>query len=540
MRWIACLVAALLAVLAIQVLGYLEEAVFFPLAGSIGCLVATNIVYSAFLKRGRLTPLLMAVQIYTDLLILTVMLHFSGGIENPTSFAYLFHVIIGGILFKRQRCYIIVVVASLLFSVLAFAEMGGLIDHYTLLVFPHAEEALGRTHASHDLLFVTTRVLLQFSLMSLTAYFTTTIMDRVRSEERRALAERQRLERVVQATGAGLAVMDREMRVVWLNDQIRRWLRLSPEEMTRSPVLPDTWAGGKDGPAAKTFEDGAVRVVERQLVGEGGGKRFFQVTIAPLIDAAGHVYQVAELTQDITERKMVEAQMIHSAKMAALGFMAAGIAHEVRNPLASISTRLELLEEEHGEAFLKESLSILQGQIARIDRIVHGVSQFARRSKDEWAVCRVNDILGEILDVLRLHAKAKNMKIKGDFAPKLPDTMGVKDQLIQVFLNLGLNALEAMPGGGALTVRSHLGAGGIRIDFQDTGDGMSDEISSKIFDPFFSTKEKGMGLGLCLAHNIVDAHGGRINVESTPKEGSTFTVVLPVRTHETGPAPTSG
>lgn len=531
MRWLACFVATVLVILAIRVLGYLEEELLVPLAISIACLVASNIAYSAMLKRGRLTRFMLAVQIYTDLVILTIMLHFSGGIENPASFAYLFHVIIGGILFDRRRCYVIVLVASLLFSALAFAESGGLLHHYTLLVFPHAEEEGKLTHASYDMLFVATRVLLQFSLMSLTAYFTTTIMDRVRSEERRALAERQRLERVVQATGAGLAIMDRNHHVVWMNDQIKKWLKLSDDQLSRSTVLPETWTGGQTGPVEKTFKDGFVREVERQLTGDGGGRRFFQVTIAPLIDSAGRIYQVAELTQDITERKMVDAQMMHSAKMAVLGFMAAGIAHEVRNPLASISIRLQLLEQQHDDAFLKESVSVLREQISRIDRIVHGVSQFARPTKDEWSVCRINDLLGEVLNVLRLHTKAKNLQVEADFANGIPDTMGVKDQLIQVFLNLGLNAIEAMPHGGSLTIRSYAGTDDIRIEFKDTGQGMTDEVKARVFDPFFSTKEHGLGLGLSLAHNMVDAHGGRIHITSSPGNGATFTVILPVRTH---------
>lgn len=236
------------------------------------------------------------------------------------------------------------------------------------------------------------------------------------------------------------------------------------------------------------------------------------------------------MTQDITERKAVEAEMVHAGKMAVLGLMAAGIAHEVGNPLASISTRLRLLEEKHDEGFLKESLGLLQNQITRIARMVHGVSQFARPGKNDWTVCQVNALVAEALNVLRLHRLAKTCAIHSKLAAALPETLGAKDQLVHAFLNLGLNALEAMPEGGSLTIETRADREAIRISLADTGKGIDEEIRSRIFNPFFSTKPRGLGLGLYLVHNIILAHGGHIEVESSPGRGATFTISLPVRT----------
>jgi len=210
--------------------------------------------------------------------------------------------------------------------------------------------------------------------------------------------------------------------------------------------------------------------------------------------------------------------------------MAAGVAHEVGNPLASISTRLRLLEEVHDEDFLKESIGLLQEQISRIARIVHGVSHFARPAPHEWSLCQINTIVAEALNVLRLHRLAKSCEIHSDLAEPVPDTLGLRDQLLHVFLNLGLNSLEAMPRGGTLTVRTWADGLDIRIVFSDTGEGMSEDTRSKVFNSFFSTKGSGMGLGLAIVHNIVHAHGGKIEVESQLGHGSSFVLSFPIRT----------
>ncbi len=530
MRWLACLVAAVLIIFTVEVLKYLDrDALWWLIAWTI-CLALSNVLYTLFLRRRWFTGALIEIQMFTDLIILTLMLHCSGGIENPLFFTYLFHIIIAGILLDRRKCYTVVVVAFMLFSILTFSEMTGVIGHRTLHIFPHIEEAEELSHAAHKPVYAVSLVLLQTIIMSLTAYFTTTIMEQLRSEEKRALMERQRLERVVEATEIGLTILDENLHPVWYNDTIREWLNLAKDATGELNDRLQEWSGGAGGPVSETFKDGKVRVVERELLDAHGNRYFFQVTVAPLMDEMKRVYQVAELTQDITQRKIVEAEMMHSAKMAVLGSMSAGIAHEVGNPLASISARLRRLYGNHDETFLKESIRLLESQIARIGRIVNGISQFARHTKESWEICEINQIITEVFNILLLHPKAKNCQINTELAAALPNTMGVKDQLIQVFINLGINALEAMPDGGTLTVKTHTVAGEIWIEFADTGVGITSHSNSKIFAPFFTTKDNGLGLGLYIVHNIVDAHDGRIEARSNDGGGSQFTVILPIRT----------
>jgi signal transduction histidine kinase len=529
MRWLACIVSFALIVITIKILGYLEERVFWPLIISVAFLVISNLIYTFLLRRRLHTLYLREVQIVLDLVLLTIMLHYSGGIENPLFLTYIFHIIIGGILLNRQKCYAIVIIASLLFCAMAFLEMSDVIEHYTLIIFPHGDEGEEIEHAAHKALYVWSVVGLQFIIMFLTAYFTTSITNRLRSEELHARIVGQRLKRVLQASGAGFTILDRQLRPLWLNKQIRKWLGLTDQSLRQSPNILTKWIGGDKSSVIETFTDRQVRVIDRQYIDSEGHKRFFQVTIAPLLNKKGEVYEVVELTQDITQQKLIEAEMMHSSKMAALGIMAAGVAHEIGNPLASISTRLRLIKEQHDEKFQQESIELLEKEINRINHILRGVSQMARPGKSGWSNCEINSILNETLDMLKFDQRAKNCRIESDLFDSKLQTMGSRDELLQVFLNLGLNALEKMPQGGTLSIRTRATQGEIKISFSDTGEGMSEEVISKIFTPFFSTKQQGLGLGLYIAYNIINAHDGRIEVQSKVGVGTVITVILPVR-----------
>lgn len=531
MRWLASFIAAILIMIVIKFLNYLEDDLFLPLMLLVGALVVANLIFGQLVRRRFLTARLLEMQIGFDLVILTAMLHFSGGIENSLFLVYMLHVIIGGIFLSRLKCYGIVVLIAVLFGGLVFCEMVDLLPHYTLRVFPHGDEKGNLFHAAHDHIYVVSFLTLQLAVMSLTAFFITTIMGQLRAEEGERQAAHQRLGQVVQATGAGFAILSESLRPVWMNSQIRSWLNLDASSEDDMPQHLEEWFGGPDGPEAETFRDGKVRIETRRVADADGNDRFLQVTVSPLKNRSGDVYEVVQLTQDITEQKIVEAEMIQAEKMMVLGTMAAGIAHEVGNPLASISTRLSLLEETGDEELIKESLGVFQEQISRITRIVHGVSSFARPDEMEKTLCQINVPVSEALDILRLHRLSKVVTITTRLAPGLPEINAVKDHLVQVFVNLGLNALEAIPDGGRLTVRTYLENGHIHIAVEDTGSGIPEHLRPRVFDTFFSTKKSGtgMGMGLSIASNIVKNHGGRFEVRDNPGGGTIFEVILPVQ-----------
>jgi signal transduction histidine kinase len=537
-------VALLLVFLTIRVVHYLDAITFWPLMALVAALAVSNLFYTWFVRRDLFRSSLDEIQIVVDLLILTLMLHFSGGIENPLSFVFLFHVILSGILLSKRRSYAVVILALILYATLALAELSGVVAHYTLDIFPHdgdqphVEAVEGHTHegnhddivhASHHPVYVFSMIGMMMIILSLTAYFITNIMDRVRTEEQRAHGERQRLEHVLGATGAGLLILNEDLEPVWHNEPVEEWLKLTANKARRNSDAMASWIGGRKGPAAQTVEDGKMRSVERQRITEFGQKQSFQVTIAPLTDARGKIHEVVELIQDITERKMIETEMLHAAKMVTLGTMAAGIAHEVGNPLASMSARLGRMESEREESFIAESVKLIQREIHRIERILRGISQFGRPVQQDWGFVDINRILQETLEILKYHKAAKRCRVETDLSASLPQPLGTRDQLKQVFINLGLNAIEAMQkDGGTLKIKTFAGSGEVKVQFSDTGTGLEASASEQIFQPFFTTKDSGSGLGLFMVKHIVQAHAGEVRVENGKSKGATFTVTLPV------------
>ncbi|MCF6285679.1 MAG: ATP-binding protein [Candidatus Hydrogenedentes bacterium] len=532
MRWLAFLVTTILVLVVVRAFEYLDTETFLPLTALVLCLMASNFVFGFMLRRRLLVQRLPEMQVGTDLLILTGMLHFSGGIENPLFFAYIFHVIVGGIFLDERRCYAIVFVACGLFAVMALAEMSDFVEHYTLMVFPHgtpSEDGEHVLHAAHDVTYVASMIALQFVLLGLTAQFVLIIMKQLRAEETQRLELVQRLERVFQATGVGLIGLGEDMKPLWANAQLRNWLNLSDTDLRQPCSRIAQWTGGRDGMAAWTFNDGKTRSSDRELVDAQGNKHFFHTTVSAVTNPAGKIYEVVELTQDITEHKMLEAEAMNAKRMALLGTLAAGIAHEVGNPLASMSTQLRLLERNRSEAYVKEAHQLIQQQIDRLSLIVRDISQFARPAQKKRAICQINTVLGQAVTLIKFHRQTRRMTINTTLDRTLPDTMAVKDELMQVFLNLGFNAVEAMTGGGTLNIRTSVQQGEILVEFLDTGPGISEEARTRIFEPFFSSKEDGLGLGLSIAHKIVTLHGGHIEARNNAGGGALFSMILPIR-----------
>jgi signal transduction histidine kinase len=237
-----------------------------------------------------------------------------------------------------------------------------------------------------------------------------------------------------------------------------------------------------------------------------------------------------KIRRTTADLKKTEAQLIRSEKLAALGQLAAGIAHEIRNPLTSINILIHSLTENLSSGnSQKEDLKVIEEEIHRINEIVDQFLRFAKPAPPLLKKADVISIFEETLQLLRPQIEKQGIVIQKEFQP-LPPILMDREQMKQVVLNLLLNAVQAMPKGGHLVLKGHIPEGDrwIRLSIQDSGVGISGEDINKLFDPFFSTKEGGMGLGLSIAHRIIDQHHGKIEVESTPGEGTLFTVWLPV------------
>jgi len=240
--------------------------------------------------------------------------------------------------------------------------------------------------------------------------------------------------------------------------------------------------------------------------------------------------KVEERTKELTE---MQAHLVQSEKLASLGKLAAGIAHEINNPLGGILIYSHLLlEDTDNDSPYYENLKKIVKETSRCKLIVRGLLEFARPKEPEMSLVNISEIIERSLAIMERQALFQNITIKKSYASDLPQTVADSAQLQQVFINIIINAAEAMDGNGALTLESSLNADGslIEVKFSDTGHGIKKEDKKRLFEPFFSTKEigKGTGLGLAISYSIIQKHQGTIEVESQPEKGSTFTVKLPV------------
>ncbi|NOZ25785.1 MAG: HAMP domain-containing protein [Nitrospirae bacterium] len=253
----------------------------------------------------------------------------------------------------------------------------------------------------------------------------------------------------------------------------------------------------------------------------------------------------AEVAKKTEEIRRGQEQLIHTEKLASLGRMAAGVAHEINSPLTGIVTFAHLMLKRipPENKMDREDLEVIIEQAERCSKIIKGLLGFSRAIPAERADIDINDTIRHTLEIIQNQAKFHNVKIKTDLSPDLPLIVGDASQLQQVFMNLLINAADAMNDRGEITIATRLvteeGREFLEIEFTDTGPGIPEEHMGKLFEPFFTTKPvgKGTGLGLAVSHGIVRKHGGHIKVKSAPGKGTSFFIRLPLVTGDSAPDP---
>jgi len=226
----------------------------------------------------------------------------------------------------------------------------------------------------------------------------------------------------------------------------------------------------------------------------------------------------------------MRARMVEREKMSAIGQMAAGIAHEVGNPLSSISSVVQMLKRSRSLTGQAEQLDLIEKHIQRISSTVRQLVSLARPTPETWERTDLGQTLAEAVRLVSFDRRARTVKIVYEPGKSLPTTYALQGQLQQVIINLALNALDAMGDGGTLTIRASKERRNLVVRVTDTGSGISPALGRRVFEPFFTTKEpgRGTGLGLSVSYGIVQKHGGTIDFSSSPGAGTTFTVTLPI------------
>jgi two-component system NtrC family sensor kinase len=251
--------------------------------------------------------------------------------------------------------------------------------------------------------------------------------------------------------------------------------------------------------------------------------------VSPLVGKDGDTQGVLLVGEDVTEKLRTKQALLQSERLATIGRMSALVAHEIRNPLSSIGLNAELLEDELSEKS-REPRKILRSiarEVERLTEITDEYLKFARLPKPNLAPENLNELLSSLLQFIEGEFQGASIEVKHQQDPDAAFVRADEGQLRQAFLNLLRNSIESMPAGGTLTVSTEHSDGLVRVRITDTGEGIDNACLDRIFDPFFSTREGGTGLGLSLTQQIVAEHGGNITCESTPGRGTCFVVELP-------------
>ncbi len=283
---------------------------------------------------------------------------------------------------------------------------------------------------------------------------------------------------------------------------------------------------------------------ENSILTKSGEERIIAWHNTTLTDEKGRIVGTLSSGEDITMRKQTEEELIRSEKLASLGQLAASVAHEVNNPLAGILVYVKLLLKKHKEKKLQvedteKQLLKMEKELDRTTRIIRNLLDFARQSEPAIRPVEINKVVEAALLLVGHQIGLENIKLEKKLDIQLPLVLADFDKIQQVLINIIMNAIQAMPDGGNLTITTSVAKGikinesfkdTVRIDIRDTGVGITRENMRKLFTPFFTTKEKGkgVGLGLPVVHGIIEQHKGKIEVDSEPNIGTTFTIYLEV------------
>lgn len=491
-----------------------------------------TILYALVLGRLRRLELFAYVQIGVDIGLETLLVAATGGRVSPFTFLYLVSTISASMILYRRGGMATASAASILYG------LAGDLQHYDLLAQPPDPV---RPKESVYLFLVNVVALFTVALLS------SNLAEKLR-QARRNLREKETglnalevmHQNVVQSISSGLLTTDLAGRITSLNRAALQITGYDWEEVRgRRFDEAMAWPG-----LSGFFEDplrmqstGRYDVETRR---KDGSRLLLGVTLSPLRDGQETVAGLVGTFQDVTKIRELEERVWKREKLAMVGEVAAGMAHEIRNPLAAVSGSLQVLSRDLSLG--GDYQRLMQIALQEMDRLNHIVNEFlyyARPSPPQYKTCDLPQLLEETLYLIQAgQEQTLKVKIETAFDPAVRLVRLDPDQMRQVFWNLCTNAIQAMPEGGCLTIRTALRTSGgfagpgaaswAEIGFRDEGVGIAPEHLGKVFDPFFTTKTNGSGLGLAIVQRIIEECGGQIEVQSRPGQGTCFTVWLPM------------
>lgn len=492
-----------------------------------GATYALTLIYIALAFGLPSRNLNLALQTGGDILVETLLVYFTGGLDSPFSFLYLVSVITAAMLLYRRGGLLAASAASILYGVLVD------LMYYGVLPLPEQSISLPTAWTSSRLYF---NMAANFTGFYATALLTSYLSEQLQRTSRELDANRQNLaelralnQNVVESIPSGLITLSSFGTASFVNPAGAHILRIEPMEMLGRHVTELGFFSNEEWVAAREeLATGSIvrRETDRE---EEGEQRSIGFAISPLSTLDGHFSGYTVIFQDLTDVKKLEAEVRLKDRMAAVGELSAGIAHEIRNPLAAIAGSVQVLKNSKSLTQQEQRLmSIVLKESERLNKSISDFLRFVRPQEKRPAEFDVAASLNETLDLLtnspELHERHE---IRRQIEPPSFLLVGDGDQIRQVFWNLARNAVAAMPKGGILTVHTLVTDSTYHIIFSDNGRGMSSADLQRLFQPFRTNFPSGTGLGMAISYRIVQEHGGRIEVASREGEGTSIVVSLP-------------
>jgi two-component system, NtrC family, sensor histidine kinase PilS len=487
-----------------------------------GATFGATLLYIALLRLLRRFPAAQAyIQFSGDLLLITGLVYYLGGASSPFSLLYLIVIAVASTLLRRR--------AGLAVASAAFLLYGGMIVGLALgWIHPAtpAQEAvsgwrLGYNLAVHGFGFYAVALLTYYLAHNVTR------AERALEEKSEHLADLQVVHRdVIQSISSGLLTTDLEGTVTSANLAGLEILGREEAELAGAPIQRSGLFSAEQWREATAASEQTGKMRSEVELARGKEVRYIGFSISRL---QGHHRGYIVIFQDLTRWRRIQEELRIKDRMAAVGELAAGLAHEIGNPLAAISGSVQMLSRSvDGEGAQRQLIDILLKESQRLDRTIKGFLRFARPREQSSVAFDVARLLAENVELLRNSEEVSaRHRVEVELEPPAARLFADPDQVSQIFWNLARNALRAMPDGGTLRVTGRLADDCYRLQVIDTGHGMSEEQRANLFHPFRSFFDGGTGIGMAIVYRIVQDHGGRLRVDSRPGAGTTITIELP-------------
>lgn len=479
---------------------------------------------------GYLAPrkINLIIQVAGDLVVETVLVYFTGGLDSPFSFLYLVSIITASMLLYRRGGILSASGAVILYGVLGDLMLYGVIplpEQSWFVPTPWTSSRLYLNMATN------------FAGFYATALLTSYLSEKLQKTSKELDANRQNLaelralnQNVVESVPSGLITLSPDGIATFINPAGCFILREDAQAIVGRPIAELGFYGdGEWDEFRDTLSSGAVIRREKNDVAIADELRTIGFAVTPLNTIEGAASGYTLIFQDLTDMKTLEAELRLKDRMAAVGELSAGIAHEIRNPLAAIAGSVQVLKKSPALNPQEQRLmSIILKESERLNKTIADFLRFVRPQEKRPAEFDIAASLAETLDLLRNSAEVTaTIEIEDEIVPPSYTINGDSDQIRQVFWNIARNAVQAMPNGGTLRVTTAAAADHYNITFNDNGRGMNDADQRRLFQPFRTNFPTGTGLGMAISYRIVQEHGGRIEVTSNEGAGTSITVSLP-------------